>query len=296
MSTKIYNGFRFTTMDFRKIHKYLMEFRLELEPLIQAKYSKFLAIRCTTMHDRLVMGMHPGCDGEHEENAYKHGVLVQAFCEFEERIRRMRKTNQRDPIIDFEVSMAIIPIPMKMLGIIYTEQAEFQQLWFDKPFVKEYGYWNNTDKPDELTNRQWDRRRKDWDIALEHFGGIPSMNGFSIDCTTKYTGRPDADEILKLIPAHSKRAESVAKAKMFDDHIKKKFRGKKKLSFNVWLEEHRSYRRYMEDNANGQAALKRRIAAAKKALPRKISRKALFREFPNPKCDSPEVIFDKEKW
>lgn len=294
MSTKIYYGFRFTTMDFRRIHKYLMEFRAELEPLVQDKYAQFLAYRCATMYDRLIMGMHPGCDKDDSRNPCSHGVFVEAFQEFEERRREVAKTGLRDPIIDLEVSMAIIPIPMKTLGIIYTEQNEFRELWFNKPFVKEYGYWNNTDMPEELTTRQWNRREKDWDAALEHFDGIPSMNGFGIDCTAKYAGRPDAEQVLSLMPPHSKRAKSIAKSKMFDDRIKKKFKSKKKIDLDVWMKEHRAFNRYVTHNTYGQEALKRRIQAAKKALPRRLSRKALFREFDKIPCDSLKVVSKKK--
>jgi len=35
------------------------------------------------------------------------------------------------------------------------------------PYVEEYGYWNNTDRPENLTNRQWETRRKNWDCCID---------------------------------------------------------------------------------------------------------------------------------
>ena len=49
--------------------------------------------------------------------------------------------------------------------------------------MKEYGYWNNTDKPDEISAKDWNKRRINWDKALPT--GIPIMDGISIKLILK---------------------------------------------------------------------------------------------------------------
>ena len=276
MSTKIYNGFRFTTTDMRKIHKYIMEFRRELVPLIAQKYYQYIAFRAAYMYDRLMMRMPSGLANDDGYPNLKNGVMFAAMNEHDMRRRKVEKTGLRDPIIDVEVSMAIIPIPMKTLGIIYVEHNDFRDLWMSKPFVKEYGYWNNTDQPENLNNRQWDRRRKDWDNALKEFDAIPSMNGFSIDCNEKFIRFPNVADILPLMPPFIERAMRVAKAKMLDDRIKRK---RIKLdNLSKWNDERRALKKYLKTEA-GKKAFNNRVEKVKKKIPRKFSKKALLREF-----------------
>ena len=42
--------------------------------------------------------------------------------------------------------------------------------------IEEYGYWNNTDKPDGITNEEWKNCGDDWDAALPGLG-VPSRCG-----------------------------------------------------------------------------------------------------------------------
>jgi|GEM_PF-3916480 len=35
------------------------------------------------------------------------------------------------------------------------------------PYVEEYGYWDNTDEPDNVTRRQWRTRAKNWEVATD---------------------------------------------------------------------------------------------------------------------------------
>ncbi len=58
------------------------------------------------------------------------------------------------------------------------EDIEFVQ----KYGIETYGYWNNTDRPDDVTARQWTKRRKDWDIVFPPTSiGIPSEHGIVIN-------------------------------------------------------------------------------------------------------------------
>lgn len=38
---------------------------------------------------------------------------------------------------------------------------------------REYGYWNNTDPLDDISEEEWNQREQDWD-----FLGVPSEDGF----------------------------------------------------------------------------------------------------------------------
>lgn len=57
-----------------------------------------------------------------------------------------------------------------------------------------WGYWNNTDKPDDVSYQEWRRRRDDWESLLDE-PQIPSFAeaGFSIVLHTSYN--PWADQL-----------------------------------------------------------------------------------------------------
>lgn len=46
--------------------------------------------------------------------------------------------------------------------------------------VEDFSYWNNTDKPDDVSKRQWNQRRKAWDVTLTYTASVGrlSPNGF----------------------------------------------------------------------------------------------------------------------
>lgn len=88
----------------------------------------------------------------------------------------------RNRKVDTEFKLVIFPYKEYFLGIVYTEQEK----WFDKflkmPNVHEFGYWNNTDPPDDVTEEEWDERARIWNEALcDHGHGVPAMEGFTID-------------------------------------------------------------------------------------------------------------------
>jgi len=55
---------------------------------------------------------------------------------------------------------------MKNYYFCYDFYADMK-IDYEKYGFKEYMYYNNTDRPDNITAQQWEKRKKEWDIALE---------------------------------------------------------------------------------------------------------------------------------
>lgn len=64
---------------------------------------------------------------------------------------------------------------------------------------EEFGYWDNTDKPDEVSEAQWKNRKKIWDdLLLRKGSGIPAERGMTIDFKPAYFPRlPIPSKVLK---------------------------------------------------------------------------------------------------
>ena len=80
---------------------------------------------------------------------------------------------------DFSVSMSILPIHNKILMLPYAENDAFYKVLTENEYFEEYGYWNNTDPDENVSEEDWAERKRDWDEALEGIG-IPAENGFTI--------------------------------------------------------------------------------------------------------------------
>ena len=117
----------------------------------------------------------------------------------------MVKENEKD---DAE----IIIFPKKIItesesfymAAIFSRQSFLHNEDFTKKIIniykskmKEYGYWNNTDKPDEISSKDWNKRRVNWDKALPT--GVPIMDGISIKLILKNSSIFSLDEEQRKI-------------------------------------------------------------------------------------------------
>lgn len=71
-------------------------------------------------------------------------------------------------LYDFDFELALFPRTRDCLAIPYTDSREMQSWFGELPFVQEYGYWNNTDKPDSVSQRDWGTRKRAWDKAFRN--------------------------------------------------------------------------------------------------------------------------------
>ena len=60
--------------------------------------------------------------------------------------------------------------------------------------IEEYGYWNNTDKPEGITDEDWVKRESDWNKALPGMG-VTARCGL---CTTNIINDEDLFSIMKM--------------------------------------------------------------------------------------------------
>lgn len=60
----------------------------------------------------------------------------------------------------------------------------------------DYGYWDNTDWPEGMTEKEWSEREKNWDKSLLSKSGVPSIEGLT--CTLCETS------IIDLMPTQEK--------------------------------------------------------------------------------------------
>jgi len=87
---------------------------------------------------------------------------------------------------------------------------------------KKYGYWNNTDRPDEVSEEEWDQRSEDWDKALGD--SAPAQVGFSYSCIGKHEIPPigQLDYCEEFVKPVEERALRLAEDLLFDEFVKER--------------------------------------------------------------------------
>jgi hypothetical protein len=183
MSTKIYNGARLKHMSMIELNDYIKDLRKRMLPSAQEEFNKVFA----NLFESLVVNVQTGIQmptntgfnySDLKGKTYEDVLL----CAIKE-TRRVIKKNEKaetimeyEPDFDFAFKLYVFPIKRKLLAIPLVENAVLHKCFFSDPNVTQYGYWNNSDRPDEISRDAWNRRKNNWDLALPGMGMILDMN------------------------------------------------------------------------------------------------------------------------
>lgn len=92
-----------------------------------------------------------------------------------------------DPFTDTRFELVAFPYARnKILLIPFCGRRDFLKQFHKVVKTEEFGYWNNTDWPDGMTEKEWNVRRKMWEKVLPG-AGIPAECGFTI-CLHQVSG------------------------------------------------------------------------------------------------------------
>ncbi len=219
MSTKIYNGFRFTQTRLDEIMDLINSWRADMISAAESLSGQVLAIEMTNHIDRL--DYFGQLEGEESEATIERPFMV-ARSSLMDRILEVKKTGRRNPIVDFDISVSIFPHNGRFYGMLFTEQRAWEKAWMSQDCIESYGYWNNSDPEDGVSDEDWEVRGKVWESIL---GGPaqwrPTMAGLD---ATIFIGEDVvyADllkETLGAIPSLEKRARRLAKEELTTEEI-----------------------------------------------------------------------------
>jgi len=168
---------------------------------------------------------------------------LHAYMDMRNRYFEIQRTSQRDSAMDFDCSAIIIPKEEFTLVLLYAELKEMREAWRNQPGITEYSYYDNVEKPEDVTHQEWEERKKVW---LETWGNKQARElGMEV---VLGNGVPERHEIkLEKIEAYvsslEERAKYVAWNKLFDD----KFR-ELKTSDKDWLDINREASKWIRSD------------------------------------------------
>lgn len=204
MSTKIYNGYYLNKCSLDRLQAFCMRIRDRMEPVFEMLYASKVMKEAVDIIDEgalLNAGLYVRRDIDKEvlraiDNP-KSSRLWSAMWMVHERSNKIKETMKRDTAYDFDCQITFIPIKDKILAMVFTEQRLLEEVFSGHlsiagPQVHEYGYWNNSDKPDSISEEEWDKRAQDWDEV-----NIPAMIGLNAQCTPVYLPMMQWDALFR---------------------------------------------------------------------------------------------------
>ena len=186
MSTKIYNGKLIPTMTLRELNEFRKSLKLSLLPIAYDQWNKMAAHITQSVLVYVQTGVNIcqyNVDMTKITDTDSDAVLYFAKNALTEMIK---KTS--DAILacdcemdaDFDVSICIFPLEDKTLCIPQANNNRLMETLLKNPTFSDYSYWNNTDQPNDITNDEWNERKKNWKEALPGLG-IPKEHGIVIN-------------------------------------------------------------------------------------------------------------------
>lgn len=163
MSTKIYYGIKITDTD-----KFMKE--------IQTIRAEILNEYTPNGQHRLYLDWFL-----HESNMFEQGYrkpTTKDNQQFELEFVRNRSIYRLPYQHPFDLSLSYFP--EKQLALIYGQNEKFYHRLLQSDTVEDYVFWDNTDKPEDISDEDWATRGADWDDAFAY------VNPNVIDCGHVY--------------------------------------------------------------------------------------------------------------
>lgn len=170
MSTKIYNGYALPLMSLEELTTKCSEFRdLITNPIKQIYKELYVKL--------LVSALDHHCAGLEKIKTDTIFITVSDFL-----FKEFKKSDEGyRSYVDASFSFTLFPMKDKILAMVFSEQDTLTKIFIDYFNAQSYCYYNNTDKPEEVSDLEWEQRKDDWDSVLKNYY-IPALNGFHVEC------------------------------------------------------------------------------------------------------------------
>jgi hypothetical protein len=202
MSTKIHHGFRFRSRDLFEIHEMIARWRVVLADQHRADLAALVAGMAADTVDRNIIRPERASGGTPYRIARE---------EIRTRQKEILGSGSRDPEVDFDFELSILPFGGAVYGMAFCERPRWIDLWMEQGAVDDFSYWNNTDRPDGIAEDEWEERGRIWhDLLLAHPAGTPGMAGFTAQCADRML-QVSAEDILEALPSFEARVARQAR-------------------------------------------------------------------------------------
>ena len=301
MSTKIYEGLKLRkNMTFFEVNELLRNVRAECKLIQTHEYNKRIAKKITSFIDDSLY-----CNKEELLKKYEIGSR-ESFNPLFSIMKNEREMENEHIFQRPHCEIFLFPVENEVLCMVFGDSI-FDHLFYTHKNsegvisppkyleFEEFGYWNNSELPDNVTEKEWEYRKNLWDKALKGIG-VPVENGIGKtlvgkkelfeddEITIKHAvvyykqniktlkelengffavlnndnGLPSRDEILKCIDNDDERLESLIKRIVeheFEEAYSKSHEGEK-FNYSHYIKEFRIFKSSIECETKKEALKK----------------------------------------
>ena len=228
MSTKIYNAVRFhSDVTLEQIAKWADKLRPLIHEMDYKKTEKKILQDAITEFDKMTL---EGCAWRHNDAPKNRSAIGQAISNVRSDRDLMIKHGGRDDskaelqvIIHGKRIYAFLNMPDDVVKMV---NSKYEGKMFD-----EYCYWNNTDRPDEVSAKEWRQRKKVWEAVFKNTWSIQEIGmtfslsqyqGFErsiIRFVNQYRDKPEGFEAINAQALEQAMPDIKARAKRMHDFI-----------------------------------------------------------------------------
>lgn len=171
MSIKIYHGYRLPSMPAYKLAEFFETFRKRADAERKRRLSEVIFDELVRIYDSHTLGILTSSDyffKDIDRPGKNSLAMLMMDYGFAQQKRRTAK-DSNNPDFDFDLTIMVYPMRGQTLCIVFSNYEFYETMFANTRNVSFYGYWNNSDKPDGTTNKDWKRRGRDWDRAISGF-------------------------------------------------------------------------------------------------------------------------------
>lgn len=206
MSTKIYSGLK-VDLRGRSVFEFADEVRAVVSRTVRTRQATDLAQRVATLLDH----------ADHTQAELTEPPLLAAIEQWRDDNRHFAVTASDAP---FRFQMQLLAGPDTVLGLVFESSDEYRAAIMEHiDGVTDYAYWDNSDRPDDVSRHEWGARKAAWAEALGP-DWTPAKHGISIELGEPTSdlhrqallgGQPFKDLIAANFPSAAYRAQKIGK-------------------------------------------------------------------------------------
>lgn len=205
MSTKIYNAIKFNAgMSLSDVVSWANAIRPQVQQTVYDRQIKKITSVAVNSFDRYTLSLL-GWSAEqfpHFSNSLSH-----AFNEIEEMAKLGARADETKP----DAELVLFPHKRSVYAMVYLNELSLKEFTaaFGSVF-SEFDYWDNTDRPEDITARQWRARKEVWDDIFKDSSRpvevgvrvqLSRENSFFMN-NYKFRDALRNDEVLRTTPVH----------------------------------------------------------------------------------------------
>lgn len=186
MSTKLYAGYRLTPgtnpLTFQR------EVRAALNPVRDYLDARLLVRRAVELADDRLITAKPFDP--------KASLIAEATLSLFHELSEHTPTSTFHDPHRFSFTIGPDPHTQQLYVVLFYIEPEYKKAWEALPGVEPFPYWNNTDRPEDVSRLQWEERREIWDRVLGFSGNTkPDRLAFTLRPETEGAPLMTAREI-----------------------------------------------------------------------------------------------------